>query len=165
MLHRILHICAVCLLCLSATAWAAPAWQARIVDVADGDTLTAEPVNGGDRVKIRLYGIDAPERKQPYGERARDYVVKAALYKQATIQPQAQGRDRYGRVVGTVILDGANALQEGLLASGLAWVYRQYCKDCRAWEAIQSKAKASRTGLWADRNAIPPWEWRKAARK
>jgi endonuclease YncB( thermonuclease family) len=142
-------------------AGAAEAWRARIVDVADGDTITAEPAEGGDRIKIRLHGIDTPERKQPYGESARGYTVKAALYRQATIHPQSQGKDRYGRIVAIVEIDGAGVLQEMLLEAGLAWVYPQYCKNCEAWEALQDEARAQGKGLWADEGAVPPWEWRK----
>jgi endonuclease YncB( thermonuclease family) len=157
-----LKLC-VCFFFLFLTAYptdAADIRRARIVDVTDGDTITVEPLTGGERIKVRLYGIDAPERKQPYGESARGYVVKLALYKQATIQTLPQGNDRYGRVVATVEIEGAGVLQELLLANGMAWVYPPYCKNCRKWEALQNEAQVQEKGLWAGKKPVPPWKWR-----
>ncbi|MDR0828336.1 MAG: thermonuclease family protein [Desulfovibrio sp.] len=76
-----------------------------MVAVADGDTITVEPARGGDRVKIRLHGIDAPERKQPYGETARGFVSNSVLFKQVDVQPR--DRDRYGRTVAIVDVPGS----------------------------------------------------------
>jgi endonuclease YncB( thermonuclease family) len=149
---------ALCLCLLFASP--ALAWEARVVDVADGDTITVEPVRGGDRIKVRLHGIDAPERRQPYGEAARAFVRKAAMYKEAEVIPQPQGKDRYGRIVAVVEVPGG-VLQELLLEAGLAWVYPKYCRDCGAWEALQRQARAERAGLWRNEDAAPPWEWRK----
>jgi endonuclease YncB( thermonuclease family) len=142
-------------------AYPACAWEARVVSVADGDTITVEPERGGDRVKIRLHGIDAPERKQPYGQSARGFVHNVSLYKRVEIDTKV--KDRYGRTVAVVTVPGG-VLQEMLLDAGLAWVYPQYCKDtfCGAWERKQSVARKARKGLWADPDPVPPWEWRRA---
>jgi endonuclease YncB( thermonuclease family) len=138
----------------------AQAAQYRVVDVADGDTITVEPVQGGDRAKVRLHGIDAPELRQPYGQAAKAFVINSALYKTADVMPTPQGKDRYGRIVAVVEIPGAGLLQELLLSEGLAWVYTRYCKDCGAWIALQVAAKAKRKGLWGDSAPVPPWEWR-----
>ena len=153
------------LLCL---AFAVPALAEpfRVVDVADGDTITVEPRLGGNRVKIRLHGIDAPKLRQPHGQAARRFVINAVLYKLVNVQPTPQGKDRYGRTIAIVDVPGVGILQEMLLQAGLAWVYPQYCKDCKEWEAMQAEAKAQQRGLWARKGvegkAVPPWEWRKA---
>ncbi|MDR2075621.1 MAG: thermonuclease family protein [Desulfovibrio sp.] len=138
------------------------AWEARIVAVTDGDTLTVEPAKGGDRIKVRLHGIDAPESRQPYGQAAKGFVNGIALYKRAEVD--AKSRDRYGRTVAIVTVPGKGVLQELLLDAGLAWVYPQYCKSCSAWEARQAAARKARKGLWADSDPVPPWKWRKDKR-
>jgi endonuclease YncB( thermonuclease family) len=146
------------LLVLSAPA---VAWEARVVNVADGDTITIEPIEGGDRAKVRLHGIDCPETKQPYGQTAKAFVSKAVLFKTVDIQPSPQGKDRYGRIVAVIEIPGVGVLQELLLEVGLAWVYPQYCKNCGAWEAMEAEARRQRNGLWTEDKPIEPWEWRK----
>lgn len=141
------------------------AWDGRVVDVADGDTITVEPIKGGDRVKVRLYGIDCPEGKQPYGQAARGFVANVALYKPVKVDVAKQGKDRYGRAVATITVKGAGVLQELLLDAGLAWVYPQYCKDRPGWYALEARARKARRGLWRDDNPMPPWEWRKGNRR
>ena len=100
------------------------AFPARVVAVADGDTITVEPVEGGDRIKIRLYGIDCPEGNQPFGSIAKDFVVKLTLHKVVDIA--VKDKDRYGRTVAIVKLNG-DILQELLLENGLAWVSANSC--------------------------------------
>ena len=137
------------------------AWEARVVAVADGDTITVEPIQGGGRAKVRLYGIDCPETNQPYGQTAKAFVIEAVLFKEVDVQPSPQGKDRYGRIVAVIEIPGAGVLQEFLLEAGLAWVYPQFCKDCGAWEAMEAEARNQRKGLWTEDNSIEPWEWRK----
>lgn len=137
------------------------AWEGRVVAVADGDTITVEPVKGGDRVKVRLYGIDCPEGKQPSGQAAKGFVSDVALYKVVDVEVAPQGKDRYGRTVAIVAVMGAGVLQELLLDAGLAWVYPQYCKDCADWYALEANARKAQRGLWQIKDPVPPWEWRK----
>jgi endonuclease YncB( thermonuclease family) len=138
------------------------AWQGRVVAVADGDTLTVEPVGGGDRIKIRLWGVDAPESKQPYGQTAKGFVVKATLFKEVAIT--SVNKDRYSRTVAVVTLSDESILQERLLCEGLVWVYAQYCRNCDAWKRLERQAEKEKKGLWADDRSVPPWEWRKRTR-
>ena len=137
------------------------AWEARVIAVADGDTITIEPIEGGDRVKVRLHGIDCPETNQPYGQAVKAFVTKAVLFKTVNVQPTPQGKDRYGRIVAVVEIPGVGVLQELLLEAGLAWVYPQFCKDCGAWETMEAEARNQRKGLWTEVKPIEPWEWRK----
>ena len=152
-------------LLLSLLSASAHAFPARVVAVADGDTLTIEPVGGGARELVRLHGIDAPELRQPYGEMARAFVRTFALHKGVTVHLEQQGRDSHGHLIATVEVPGAGILQELLLGAGLAWVCPRYCQGCEKWEAMQETAKAQRLGLWADKNPVPPWEWRQAQRR
>jgi len=139
----------------------AHAEQFRVVAVSDGDTLTIEPLEGGDRAKVRLHGIDAPELRQPYGEAAKAFTLNTTLFKEIEVRPEPQGTDRYGRIVAIVEIPGVGILQELLLEAGLAWVYPAYCRDCGTWETIQEQARQLRKGLWRDENQVEPWEWRK----
>jgi endonuclease YncB( thermonuclease family) len=133
----------------------------RVVAVSDGDTITIEPIQGGDRAKVRLHGIDAPELRQPYGQAAKTFTLNTVLYKEIDVRPTPQGKDRYGRIVAIVEVPQAGILQELLLDAGLAWVYPAYCKNCNEWETIQEQARRQRKGLWVDGNPVEPWEWRK----
>jgi endonuclease YncB( thermonuclease family) len=151
------RILVLCLLLLTSPAHG---WPARVVEVTDGDTLVVEPPQGGERSKVRLHGIDTPERRQPYGEAATAFTRQMVLYRQVDVQPTPQGKDRYGRMVALVVVAEGETLQEMLLDAGLAWVYPRFCKDCKAWEAKQDKARKGKHGLWKG-NAVPPWEWRK----
>jgi Micrococcal nuclease (thermonuclease) homologs len=137
------------------------AWPASIVKVIDGDSLIAEPISGGGQVKVRLYGVDAPEMKQPGGQSASEFVRGATLYKVVEIRPAAQGHDRYGRTVAVVILPSGDSLQALLIHEGLAWVYPRYCRDCTEWTALQEEARRLNRGLWAAPYPVPPWEWRR----
>ena len=150
-------------LCLFLLVLSSPtlAWEARVVAVADGDTITLEPIEGGDRAKVRLHGIDCPETNQPYGQAAKAFVSKAVLFKEVNVQPTPQGKDRYDRIVAVVDILGVGVLQELLLEAGLAWVYSQYCKDCGAWETMEAEARRQRKGLWTDKEPMEPWEWRR----
>ena len=156
-----MHYVAILLLFLLTPCSAAHAWPARVVAVTDGDTLTVEPAGGGERVTIRLHGIDAPELQQPYGGAAKDFVIAKVLFKAVDVHEALQGRDRYGRVIATVLLPSGQSLQAALLQEGLAWVWPRYCKNCGAWQEVQAKAKAAGIGLWAAPEPVPPWQWRK----
>ena len=133
--------------------------EGKVVKIADGDTLTLL-TSSNQQVKVRLAGIDTPERKQPFGNRAEQALASLAFQKQALID--AETKDRYGRTVGVVFVDGLNVNHE-LVKQGMAWVYRKYNKDKALYE-LESRAKKERLGLWLDENPIPPWEWRRGKR-
>jgi endonuclease YncB( thermonuclease family) len=131
-----------------------------VVGIADGDTLTVL-CNNNEQVKIRLAEIDAPEKKQPFGNRSKQSLAGMCFQKQAEIKPQT--KDRYGRTVARVICDGADANVEQV-KRGMAWVYDKYVRD-RSLYAIQDKARASKVGLWADDKPVKPWKYRRANKK
>jgi micrococcal nuclease len=134
----------------------AETFTARVIGVTDGDTLTVLRV--GRSEVIRLRGIDAPERGQAYGERAKQYAAALAFGKLVAVE--AAGRDRYGRLLAEVHLPDGRSLNQELVRAGYAWWFRRYSID-RTLVALESEARAARVGLWADRLPVPPWEWRR----
>jgi endonuclease YncB( thermonuclease family) len=113
-------------------------------------------------VKVRLHGIDCPEKKQPFGTRAKRYTSDMAFGRQVTVQVQTT--DRYGRIVGEVILPDGSSLNKELVFVGLAWWYRKYAPNDKTLKALEAGARAAKRGLWADKKPIPPWKWRQRDR-
>lgn len=141
-----------------------------IVGVADGDTLRARCGAPGayEEVRVRLAGIDAPERRQPFGERARQTLAGMAFGKVAELD--CPKRDRYGRAVCTVRVPGAGGAPTdaglAMVQQGMAWWYRAYAHEQptaerAAYSDAEAKAQRQRLGLWADDAPTPPWEWRR----
>lgn len=129
-----------------------------IVGIADGDTLTARCGTEGQyqQVKIRLAEIDAPEKKQAFGQRSKEHLSDLCFQQMATITPQT--KDRYGRTVARVKCQGADASAE-LVRSGMAWAYTKYLTDPQI-KRLEVQARAERVGLWADQQPVAPWEFR-----
>jgi endonuclease YncB( thermonuclease family) len=111
--------------------------------------------------KIRLHGIDAPEKGQDFGNRSRQAL--AGLVAGKEVEVQDRGKDRYGRTIGMVFQNGRN-INEEMLRQGMAWHYLKYDQD-PLWQDIEASAKAVGRGLWAQPGAIAPWAWRKAKRE
>ena len=136
--------------------------QGKVVSVADGDTITvldAEKI----QYKIRLQGIDAPEKAQAFGAKS-----KQALYEMVhgkTVQVSFEKSDKYGRILGKVLLDGQDICHEQIKA-GLAWHYKKYQNqqplvDRDAYSASETAAKNEKLGLWSDPRPVAPWDFRK----
>ena len=107
--------------------------------------------------RIRLSGIDCPEKGQAFGKKAKQFTSALVYGKDVVIH--VLSKDRHGRTVADVVLpDGTNVSRE-LLRAGLAWWYRQYSKD-KSLGALEEEAQQAKRGLWADQNPIPPWEIR-----
>ena len=137
----------------------AHAWMAKVVSVTDGDTIKVSNV-GHEQVKIRLYGIDSPEKGQPYGQAAGKHLASLIAGKMVDIEPVTE--DRYGRTVAIVTNAETNVNQE-MIRAGYAWVYLKYCDQpfCDYWLVLENEARANKLGLWLELNAAPPWEWRR----
>lgn len=137
----------------------------RVVGVTDGDTVKV--LDGSNQEhKIRLAGIDAPERKQPFGQRAKQHLSDLVYGKD--VEVAWNKRDRYKRIVGKVIIRGRDANLE-MVRAGLAWHYKKYqgeqsYEDRQAYAQAEEEAREGRRGLWVDSKPIPPWEWRRGAR-
>lgn len=127
-----------------------------VVSILDGDTL--EVLNGHHADRIRLSGIDCPEKGQAYGKRAKQAASALAFGKDVTIQ--THGHDKYKRTLGDVLLpDGMNLNQE-LVKQGWCWWYRKYAPRDTVLEGLEKDGREAKKGLWADPQPVPPWEWR-----
>lgn len=136
-------------------------FMGHVISVADGDTITVLTADN-QQVKIRLYGIDCPERRQAFGNRARQTTSNAVSGKGVTVQPIEI--DRYGRTVGIVFMPNNESLNSLLVREGMAWVYPQYCRRkevCDQLRVFEQSARNEKHGLWSDKEPMPPWEWRK----
>ena len=128
--------------------------QGEIVKVYDGDTITL--VENQEKVKIRLYGLDAPELNQSFGKEAREYLLNLCpLHSQAKVK--IINKDKYKRVVGIVYCNAIN-VNEKLVENGFAWAYREYSKD---YVALENKARKNTMGLWGEANPLKPSEFRR----
>ena len=143
----------------------------RVVGVSDGDTITVLDLDHQQH-KIRLQGIDAPEKAQPFGERSKQTLSQLVFGKEVRIEWAK--RDKYKRIVGKVWVQPASCsscpmkLDAGhtQITLGMAWWYWKYASeqshlDRNAYEFSEQEAKAKRVGLWRDTDPVPPWEWRR----
>ena len=129
------------------------ALSGKVVSIHDGDTITV--LQGKQQIKVRLFGIDAPELKQPYGKKSKQFL--ANLIAGEVVEVEGNGEDRYKRTIGTIYLNGAD-INAQMVENGYAWAYRKFSKK---YTLQESQAKKQRLGLWRDKEPIPPWEWRK----
>lgn len=136
-------------------------WEGECVGVTDGDTLKVLR-EGAHEVRIRLNGIDAPEKAQPYGSRAKRQLSGLVFGKRVRVH--VVDHDRYGRTVAEVRTQDGRSANEEQVRAGCAWWYRQYAPKETRLEALETEARAARRGLWADKEPIAPWEWRKRER-
>ena len=136
------------------------AWEAKVVGVSDGDTITV--LNGKTQTKIRLHGIDCPERGQAFGNKAKQ-LTSELCYGQ-TVEVCPVDTDRYGRTVATVKLQDGRELNLELIRAGMAWHYKKY-SDNKAYALAEEQARDAGVGLWRDRNPIPPWDYRRGGNR
>lgn len=132
----------------------------RVVAIADGDTITVLDA-GNQQHKIRLAGIDAPEKKQPFGERSRQSLAALVFGKTVSVEWRKKHRER---LIGKVMVNGLDANLEQINA-GMAWWYEKYRKvqsehDQYLYSAHEAGAKAKGIGLWRDPDPVAPWDWR-----
>jgi len=136
--------------------------RGRVVSVSDGDTITLLDA-AKQQHRVRLYGIDAPERGQPFADRSRQHLSKW-LHGQEVIVDWHK-RDQYGRLVGVVLAFGHDIGLEQVRA-GMAWWYRDYAKEQQpesrqSYELAEQEARRMKRGLWSGPEPVPPWEWRR----
>ncbi|NEM97068.1 thermonuclease family protein [Pontibacter burrus] len=132
----------------------------KVVAVKDGDTI--ELLRNGETIKVRLYGVDSPEKNQDFGQRARQFTSDLAFGK--TVRLIEHNKDRYGRVVGTIILPDGRSLNEELVKNGFAWHYKAYSKD-KNLANMEADARRYKRGLWEAPNPVAPWDFRKTERE
>ena len=133
----------------------------KVVAVADGDTITVLTAEKKQE-RIRFQGIDAPERAQAFGNVSKENLASLVFGKQVVVEYAK--RDKYGRIVGKVLVEGQDINLEQLKA-GLAWFYKYYenelsAADRKSYAEAETAARAAKRGLWKDTNPQPPWDFR-----
>ncbi len=131
----------------------------NVVGITDGDTITVLD-SAKVQHKIRLQGIDAPEKKQAFGTKSKEWMSEHVGGEDVVVLWKE--KDRYGRILGDVMLDNRHINLE-MVQNGMAWHYTQYSKS-KALADAEDKARKAKTGLWVDKEPIPPWEFRKNAK-
>jgi endonuclease YncB( thermonuclease family) len=152
-------------LLVTQTAASAATLTGKTVRVTDGDTIVILS-EGNVQHKIRLQGIDAPERRQAYGTKSKDHLGDLVAGRFVVVEYDK--RDRYGRIVGKVLAGDEDACLDQIRA-GYAWHYKKYQNeqtqaDQRLYSEAELEARDARRGLWQDPHAMPPWEYRAAER-
>jgi len=147
-------------LALAVPALATPAqFTALVIAVADGGAISVL-TQDKQQVKIRLYGIDCPERGHSFGNRAKQATSDAVFGKNVTVQPVETDRD--GQMVAIVLMPGGRSLSEHLVREGLAWVLAKNCTQedrCAPLRRLEQSAKMQKRGMWEDKTAAPQQGW------
>jgi endonuclease YncB( thermonuclease family) len=155
------YVIAALLAAATVTAWA-DTITGRVVGVADGDTITVLDAKN-EQHKIRLAGIDAPEKNQPYGQAAKQSLSDQVYERQVSVETSK--RDRYGRAIGKVLVDGSDANLEQV-RRGLAWHYKAFEREQERLDRVtytnaENEARGASRGLWGGHAPVAPWDWRK----
>ncbi|WP_291952766.1 thermonuclease family protein [Campylobacter sp.] len=130
--------------------------QAKVVEVIDGDTIKV--IIKQKESKIRLFGIDAPEKNQAYGQISKKFLSAIVLNKEVTLS--IKDEDKYGRILAIVYLNDKD-INQIMVKNGYAWAYEYYSD---LYLNVQNIAKSAKKGLWEDKNPIEPYKWRKQIR-
>ena len=134
-------------------------FSGRVVGISDGDTIKV--MHNGAAEKIRLYGIDCPEKGQPFGTKAKQFTSQLVFGKEVTVKDYGLDNNRFKRTLGEIVLPDGRVVNEELLRAGLAWWYRKYVPNRVDLAAIEEEARTAKRGLWVDPDPVPPWCWRK----
>ena len=128
----------------------------KVVSISDGDTFTA--INKDNlQLKIRIFGIDAPEKKQAYGNKSKEFLSSLIFGKSISID--VQSKDGYGRYLAYVYSPEGKDVSLLMIHEGMAWHFTKYDNN-EVYEAAQAGAKKAKRGLWADPSPIAPWDFR-----
>lgn len=130
----------------------------KVVAVKDGDTF--EVLMDGKAQVVRLAHVDCPELGQAYGRAAKRFASDLCFGEMVLVQ-ETDDRDRWGRMIAVVYLLDSTEVNRELVRAGYAWHFKRYSKD-EGYARLEEEARTAKRGLWADPDAIPPWEWRKA---
>lgn len=147
----------ICTLFLQGIPAFATDFSGSVISVLDGDTL--EVLHNHHPERIRLSGIDCPEKGQAFGKKAKQAASDLTFGKEVTLQ--THGKDKYGRTLADVLLPDGTNVNHTLVKDGMCWWYRKYAPGDAVLEGSEKEARAEKIGLWADSHPVPPWEWRK----
>lgn len=134
-------------------------FEGKVIAVADGDTFTV--LRDTLQVRVRLEGIDCPEKKQPFGNKAKQTVSEMVFAKHVRVVESS--KDRNKRSIAKVYLSDGRCVNEEMLRLGMAWHFKKYSDDARL-ARLEERARKSQIGLWGEPDPIAPWEWRKGSR-
>ena len=129
------------------------AFPAKVIKISDGDTITI--LQDKQQTKVRLYGIDAPEKKQDYGQKSKQFL--ASLIAGQVVEVEPKGKDRYKRTLGIIHYKDQD-INAQMVLNGYAWAYVKYS---RIYVDQEKTARENKRGLWQSSDPAPPWEWRK----
>ena len=147
-------------LCL-ATCVHAVELRGKVVGVSDGDTVTVLDAERR-QYKVRLAGIDAPEKAQAFGQASKTSLSDQIFGREVAVTWDK--RDRYGRIIGKISVDRQDVCLEQIRRC-MAWHYKQYARaqtpdDRGSYAEAEVAARAARVGLWQDVSSVAPWKWR-----
>ncbi len=131
-------------------------FKAKVIGVHDGDSITVL-TSDNKQIKVRLEGIDCPELKQDFGQKAKQ--ATSALCFGKDVRVQQTGKDRYGRTLAYVYVDNICVNKE-LLKQGMAWHFKKYNSDPELAK-LENIARSQKIGLWSQPNPVAPWEFRR----
>lgn len=136
-------------------------FTAQVIKVIDGDSVNVLRLPENKEVKLRLYGIDAPEWKQIYGKESKD-ALKGLLQPNTEILVKVLDKDRYSRLICELLLDNKDiSVNEWMVSEGHAWHYVKYAPDDMTLKQAEDNARNNKLGLWSAIDPTPPWEYRK----
>lgn len=135
----------------------AATYTGQVVSVLDGDTI--EVLHNQHPERIRLHGIDCPEKRQAYGGKAKQAASSLLFGKEVTLQ--THGKDKYGRTLADLILPNGMNVNQELVKQGWCWWYQKYAPGDTVLEQLEKDAREGGKGLWVDPQPVSPWEWRK----
>lgn len=142
--------------CPAATETNLAELSGKVISVKDGDTI--DILYNNKKLTIRLAHIDCPEKKQPYGQAAKQFVSDKCFGQIVTIRHNNE-YDRSKRLIGEVILSDNENLNKLLVKAGLAWHFKKYSTD-NSYTVLEQEARKQRIGIWSEPNPVAPWEWR-----
>ncbi len=153
----------MCLLVISCSLMSAQSQKYYVDHIVDGDTIFVNKINyNGSKenksIKVRMFGIDAPEISQDYGTNSRDYL--SSLLKGKTVEIRGGNYDRYGRLLAVVYLNNEN-INEKMIQTGNAWWYDRYDPKNKNSKKYLEEAKKKKIGIFSRANYIEPWKFRK----
>ncbi len=159
LINRLLSTCLLLLFSIIANA---DELTGRVIDIASGDSISIVDLSGVE-YKVRLSGIDAPEKQQPFGPESRKSLADLVYGKEVTVTWIK--RDYHKRVVGKVMLNKVDINLEQV-KRGMAWVFKHfvddpYSQDQADYADAQEVAESRHLGLWSQKDPIPPWEFRR----
>jgi micrococcal nuclease len=131
-------------------------FNALVIGIHDGDSITVL-TSENQQIKVRLEGIDCPELKQDFGQRAKLAASDLCFNKQVRVVQT--GKDRYKRTLAFVYV-GDVCVNKELLKQGMAWHFKKYNHDPELAN-LEKEARSAKRGLWSQPAPIPPWEFRK----